>query len=152
MGLHADHDHFPWAAQRSQRDPPRARVAFDFDGALDEVPTDAAAELAVTAHALLKHGDEHRGGRCATVRVARLGSLLNLWFSDPECSAACLARSGHLPSIHPGDVVRTGAARLTVDDLPEGGLRVHWMRVLDLPVGANEPRTNRASHLSWAAR
>jgi len=113
----------------------RSRMAFTFEGELDEVPTDAAAALAGVARALLNHGVKHRG-RPATVRMARLGPLLNLWLTDPECSPACLRGSGDLPSTGAQATTAPGAARLVLEPGPEGELRLHWGLVL-----AEEPMT-----------
>jgi hypothetical protein len=75
----------------------QTRVAFRFDGELDDIPIDAAAAAAKLAHALLQHSDKHEG-RPAAMRLARWGPLLNLWVSDPECSPTCLRGSGPLPA------------------------------------------------------
>lgn len=105
------------------------RVAFQFDGELDDVPIDAAVALARTARALLQHGDEHNG-RSTTMRIARLGPLLNLWLIDPECSPACLCGSGQLPSTADQHDTAPGDVRLALDPGPDGGLRLHWALVL----------------------
>lgn len=109
------------------------RVDFQFEGELDDVPVDAAAAMADLAHVLLQHGDEH-DGRPATMRMARLGPLLNLWLSDPECSPACLSGSGHLAEAADHETT-PGAGRLTLYPGPADGLRLHWALVL-----AEEPR------------
>lgn len=111
-----------------------SRVGFQFDGELDDVPVDAAAKLASLTRNLLRHGDGH-DGRPATVRMELLGHLLSLWLTDPECSPACLAGSGDLPTdCHDGHGGHGGRApgetRLTLDSGPEGGLHLHWELVL----------------------
>ncbi len=105
------------------------RLACQFDGELDEVATDAAAALARMIDALLQHGAGH-DGRPATIRAARLGSLLNVWLTDPECSPACLCGSGHLPSEADHHDAASGDVRLALDPGPDGGLRLHWALVL----------------------
>lgn len=119
------------------------RVAFRFDGELDDIPIDAASAVATMARALLQHSDEH-DGRSAALRVARLGPLLNLWLSDPECSSACLRGSGHLPAAAGWPDTSAGDVRLTLSPGPgpgpDEGLRLHWALVL-----AEETGTGRGS-------
>lgn len=106
------------------------RTAWRFDGELDDVTAGAAASLARMAHALLQHGDLHDGGR-ATIRMARLGSSLNLWLTDPACSPACLCGSGHLPSAADQRDAPPGEVRLVLGPDLDGGLRLHWALELD---------------------
>jgi hypothetical protein len=119
------------------------RVAFEFDGELEDLTLDMASALAGTARALLRHSDVH-DGRPATMRMARLGPLLNLWLNDPECSPACLRGSGHLPidlrDTPPRDV------RLVLESGPDSGLRLHWAMVLPaepMAVSSRRWRTHR---------
>lgn len=112
------------------------RVAFEFDGDLDDVPIGAAATVAGMARALLQHSDEH-DGRSAAMRLARWGPLLNLWLTDPECSPACLRGSGHLPSVGGRPDTPAADVRLTVGPGPGPGegLRLHWALVLTEEIG-----------------
>ena len=105
------------------------RLACRFDGELDEIAPDAAAALARMIDALQQHGAGH-DGRPATIRAARLGSLLNVWLTDPECSPACLCRSGDLPTGADHHNAPSGDVRLALDPGPDGGLRLHWALVL----------------------
>ncbi len=114
-------------------------MGFTFDGDLDDVPTDAAAALARVARVLLAHGDRH-SGRPATVRVARLGALLNLWLTDPECSADCLRTAGHLEEITGPEAAPPGDVRVVLNDAPDGGLRLHWVLLPAAETLASRPR------------
>jgi hypothetical protein len=124
---------------------PHTRLSFQFDGELDDVPADAAAALARLAHALLRHSDEH-DGRSATMRLARLGPLLNLWLTDPECSPACLRGSGHLLGTTERPSTALGDVHLALDPGPGDGLRLHWALVLGPPCAApRRPTSAQAS-------
>ena len=105
------------------------RLAFQFDVELDDVPAEAAAALARMVRALVQHGDEHNG-RPATMRLALLGPLLNLWLTDPECSPACLCGSGQLPSTAYQGCRPPRDVRLALDPGPDDGLRLHWAMVV----------------------
>lgn len=70
------------------------------------------------------------------MRLARLGPLLNLWLTDPECSPACLCGSGHLPSTADQHDTPPGDVRLALDPGPDEGLRLHWALVLAEETGA----------------
>jgi hypothetical protein len=121
------------------------RLSFQFDGELDDVPADAAAALARLARALVQHSDDH-DGRSATMRLARLGPLLNLWLTDPECSPTCLRGSGHLPGTTERPVATHGDVHLALDPGPDDGLRLHWALVLEPPCAApRSPASARAS-------
>ncbi len=127
----------------------RTRMLFRFDGELDDVPTDAAAALVAMARALLQHSDEHEG-EPATMSLARLGHLLNLWLTDPECSPACLRGSAHLPREADRAAVPAGDARLVLAPGPGEGLRLHWALLLaetpdpGTPVAPQGRRPHRA--------
>lgn len=124
------------------------RVAFQFDGELDDVPIDAATALAEVVRSLLQHGDEHDGAP-ATMRVARLGPLLNLWLTDPQCSPACLGGSGHVPSTADRHDESPDDVRLALAPGPHGGLRLHWALVLP-GVQGWPPRPRRIDEITTA--
>lgn len=127
------------------------RVAFQFDGELDDVPIDAATALAEVVRSLLQHGDEHDGGP-ATMRVARLGPLLNLWLTDPQCSPACLGGSAHVPSTTDQRAGSPDDVRLALAPGPDGGLRLHWALVLPGVQGwpPQPPRPRRIDEITTA--
>lgn len=98
------------------------------EGALDEVPVDAARRATDVARALLDHAASQHASQRPMLRVARLGSLLNVWLTVPMCSTRCREGSPQMCCVA-GDTER-GDERVFSTDLSDGGVRLHWVLML----------------------
>ena len=115
----------PMSASALAPSPPHARVRFEFVGALDDVPTDAAALLARVVRILVQHTNDHEGGM-AMLEVWMAGPQPSVVLSDPECSPRCLTQSGRLAEVASQRVAMPGHAHRHLNGGDGVGLLLSW--------------------------
>ncbi|GAB7006642.1 hypothetical protein JCM18899A_41150 [Nocardioides sp. AN3] len=101
------------------------RVDFEFTGAPDAVPADAAAALARVVRWWLGHADRH-DARAATARIGLTETELSVAVVDPECSPTCLYGVGEadLAAARPPSDLLDG--RMSLLRAGDGALRLEW--------------------------